>query len=132
MNPGLPIHIPQQLWKAVFLKKILVDKPSQTKRLQVGPGWNLKSDTSNILFTPQKAVIRKQCFMRSKFINIFFAHCGVDSPWCEFDGAFLIQTLVFTPVEQNFQFRENHPLENHILLTGVTVLYTFLIYLAAT
>jgi len=86
--------------KQFFFKEIVVNSPSQKKRIKVGPGWNLKSDTSKILFTPQKAVIRNQCFRRSKFINAFLLHFGADSPWRGIDRSLLIQTLFFTSVEK--------------------------------
>jgi hypothetical protein len=85
--------------------------PSQTKRIKVGPGWYLKSDILNILFTIQKAVIWKQCFKRSNFINIFLLHFSVVSPWRGFYRAFLIKPLFFTSVDKASRFVKIAPLK---------------------
>jgi hypothetical protein len=80
------------------------------------------------VFTPQKTVIRKEG-LRSWIYPLAF-WCGFVLAWvwpCMFYSNFLLH-----PRRTNLQNRENRLFESLTLLTSVTEIYTYLIYLFAT
>lgn len=80
MNSSVQIHIFKQFWEKVSCE-IVVKSPRQmwqkteTQSLHGNSRWTLI-----IFFNPQDAGTRKPCLRRPVFYNIFFLHCGLDSP----------------------------------------------------